>query len=253
VQRGHQTDRVEVTEGIVPESMDARGHAGNLAKSLTYRFSLLLTIVMSTTNAPTPLLVRGLLRLSALAAPVALLGTALTWRSTHRISWVDGSWGASGGGIDSLAPDYLRHPRPGTEVQLEVQARYVVDHASTGLWLLWQLPGLVIAFAISAVAVLLLRLVSDVYREQPFTEAGPRRLRWVALTIAVAGLAAPLLHALAVGAVMSRVRSDGSRVLFADWDVVPTVAWWLAAGLVLVVAEAFRVGHRLSHDVDGLV
>ena len=209
---------------------------------------------MSTANAPTPLLVRGLLRLSTLTAPLALLGTVLTWRSTRRISWVDGSWGASGGGIDSLAPDHLRHPRPGTQVQLEAQARYVVDHASNGLWLLWQLPGLVVAFAITTVAVLLLRLLSDVYGEQPFTEAGPRRLRWVALTIAIASVATPVLHALAVGAVVSRVRSDGSRVLFADWDVVvATLPWLLAAGLVLVVGEAFRVGHRLSHDVDGLV
>jgi len=195
--------------------------------------------------------IRGLLYLLTFSGPLALISAVLN-RNQRRLWWSDSdTW--VGSADDRLVGEF-GPPAPGTGIDLESHPNYSVHHASTWLWSLWQLPGLVTASAVTVVAVLLLRLLTNIYDGQPFSDAAPRRLRAVAATVAAAAIIVPILQAVAVRSLVHHVQPRSTPGWMNSWDFFDqTVPWLFAASLALVIAEAFRVGNRLSHDVDGLV
>jgi len=195
-----------------------------------------------------PFLLRGFLRLLALTLPLFVLFSALE-ATDRRVTWLDRR-SVYGGEL----PPWAGTPRPGSSLEVDGQLRYVVDHASVGLWLITLLPALVLALAISGVALLCLRLMHETYAGRPFSEHGARRLRLVAGVVGVAGVAVPLFSSVSAHAVVARVVPSEAPGILDRWDFVSvTIPWLVVALLVLAVAEAFDVGVRLADDVAGLV
>jgi hypothetical protein len=171
-------------------------------------------------------------------------------RHDRRVSWVDTDTNFS---ADQPLPT-LGTPRPGTEVQGEAQLRYVVDHASLGLWLVTLLPAFVLALALSTVALLLLRTMRETYAGRPFSGRAVRRLRLVAGVVGVAAIVVPLLTSVSSHTIVARVVPDAAQGIFFGWNIVgATLPWLVVALLVLAVAEAFDIGAGLADDVAGLV
>jgi hypothetical protein len=218
---------------------------------LTYRFSLLLNIDMknSLRRSLVPLLLRGFLRLLVLTTPLLILFAALD-AGRRRVTWVEPRAGEAGGEL----PSWIGTPRTGTSVEVEGRIRYIVDHASTGLWVVSLLPALVLALAVSGVALLLLRLMHETYAGRPFSQHGVRRLRLVAVVVGTAAIVVPLLNSVSSHTIVARVLPDQAQGIFAGWDIVgATVPWLVVALIVLAVAEAFDIGAALADDVDGLI
>jgi hypothetical protein len=199
-------------------------------------------------GGPVPFLLRGFLRLLVLTTPL-LVVFSIADADERRVTWLD-----THTSFDAEPAAAFGSPRAGTQVQGEGHVRYVVDHASVGLWLVTLLPALVLALAVSAVALCLLRTMRETYAGRPFSSSGVQRLRLVALVIAVAAVAAPALGSVSAYAITRRVLPDMAAGPLDQWDVVgATVPWLVVSLLVLCVTEAFGIGARLAADVDGLV
>lgn len=196
-----------------------------------------------------PFLLRGFLRLLVLVTPLFILFVALD-ADHRRVSMLDPRTDVASGDL----PPYLGAPRPGTDADVETRIRFVVEHASVGIWVLSLLAGLVLALAVSTVALLLLRLMDETYAGRPFSEHGVRRLRLVAAVVGVAAVLVPLLNAFTFHTVVARVLPERAPGFFEGWDVFgATIPWLVVALIILAVAEAFDVGAGLAKDVDGLV
>ena len=196
-----------------------------------------------------PFLLRGFLRLLVLVTPLFVLFSALV-ADTRRVTWLDPRTGLAAGEL----PSSMGTPRSGTSVDVEARIHYVIDHASVGMWVLSLLPGLVLALAVSTVALLLLRLMHETYAGRPFSDHGVRRLRLVAAVVGIAAVTVPLLNAVSFHATVARVLPARELSFFEGWDVFgATIPWLVVALLVLAVAEAFSIGAGLADDVDGLV
>ena len=200
-------------------------------------------------GGPVPFLLRGFLRLLALGTPLFVLFTGLD-SDDRQVSWVDHR-----SLVDSEVPSGMYGaPEPGTQLQLDGKPHFTVDHASLGLWLVTLLPTFLLLVAVSAVALMLLRTLRETYAGQPFSARAVRRLRLVAAVIAAAAVVVPLLQSVSIHAITHRVVPEQATGLWSRWDVLgETVPWLVGALLVLCVSEAFGVGTRLTHDVDGLV
>ena len=96
-------------------------------------------------------------------------------------------------------------------------------------------------------AQVLATLTADGY---PFAPGNARRLVVLAVTIAVAGVLAPLLPQIAGFLVLDRTGLAGPAFLATpSVEVAPL----LVGALVLAAAAAFRAGERMADDVRGLV
>ncbi|GAA5145416.1 hypothetical protein GCM10023340_14700 [Nocardioides marinquilinus] len=185
-------------------------------------------------------LTRGLLLAIAVVAPVLLVGLPL-------LDWVRGEPLVWAGAVDRQGE--VPGAVAGSTVRWNGGVDVTVDGAPAGLWLLTLATGVVLALAVVAVALLLRRVVGDVRAGRPFTQQGLRALRGVGLVVASASILVPVLDGVATSAVLDHAVADDGLSLAIDFSPL----WLLAGVLVLVVAEAFRHGLELTHDVDGLV
>ncbi len=196
-----------------------------------------------------PFLLRGFLRLLVLTTPLFVFFGVLAATGERRVTWVDQRWTSEGG-----PPGIAEQAEPGTSLAVEGHVKYVVDQAPAWLWTVSLLPGLLLALAISTVALLLLRMLSETYAGRPFSESGARRLRRVAAVVAGAAFLVPMLQAVSAHAITTQVLPAEAPWLLERWEVLSgTLPWLVVALLVLAVAEAFGIGAHLADDVDGLV
>lgn len=114
---------------------------------------------------------------------------------------------------------------------------------SRGDWLVGGLGVLVGALALAPV----LGAIAD---GRPFQPANSRRLVVLGVTVAVAGVLAPLLPQIAGILVLHRTGLAGPRFMdLASVEPAPL----LVGALILALAAAFRAGARMADDVRGLV
>lgn len=109
-----------------------------------------------------------------------------------------------------------------------------------------------LGLTVGACALLLLPVLRATADGAPFRSGGARRLALAAGAVWGYGAVAPLLPAWAAATVVARTGvADGGATweLAVDWSFAPFVV----GTALLVVAEAFRRGERLAHDVEGLV
>ena len=125
-----------------------------------------------------------------------------------------------------------------------------VADATTGQWLLHLVPGLGFTAVVVGCAALLLPVVRDLGRGDPFTPANVRRLRAIGLLLLVAWPVLTLVESAAAAAVLGQLDLGdlGTRA-----SLTLPLGVMLAGLVVGLVAEAFAAGSRLRDDVDGLV
>ncbi len=126
----------------------------------------------------------------------------------------------------------------------------VIAGPSVGMRLLDLLTGLVWLALVAAGCWLLLRVLTDIGRGDPFRPGNVRRLRAIAGLLVVGWPVAAGLQSVVAVALLADVDLGdlGPRATF----TLPLVP--MLVGLtVALLAEAFRAGSRLRDDVDGLV
>jgi hypothetical protein len=101
-------------------------------------------------------------------------------------------------------------------------------------------------------AVLLRRVLLSVAGGQPFRPGNPACLAGIA-ALMVASLAAAVLPAVASARVLDRLALDAAASPIASLPVNLDLGPLLATLVVLALAEAFRRGGELAHEVEGLI
>lgn len=150
---------------------------------------------------------------------------------------------------DRPLPATLAAATPGAALSWDGVLMIEVAEPSTALRLAMLVPGVLLTLAAVVVAAVLLRLVVAARRQQPFNAAATRDLRIVAVVIFAAALLVPVAEGFAGQQLLHEaVERDDTAVYFAF-----SPGWIGLALLVLVLAEIFRIGHRLAEDVEGLV
>lgn len=111
----------------------------------------------------------------------------------------------------------------------------------------WLVGGL----GLLAVAILLKPVLDAIARGTPFRPGNATRLVATAAAVAVVGVVAPLLPALAGGLVLARtgLAGTGRLAMTGGIDLPPL----LVAAVLLALAGAFRRGEQLARDTEGLV
>lgn len=140
----------------------------------------------------------------------------------------------------------------GAEATWDRAATVSLGDASTGAWLASLLPGVVLSVAVLLVVAGLVRLVAGIQRDGGLSDGSVTTLRVVAVTV----IAAPWALSLAAGIAEDRVRTEafGGSGATVSFEVTGAMLALTVLGLVIAaLAEAFRRGASLEHDVDGLV
>jgi Protein of unknown function (DUF2975) len=188
-------------------------------------------------------LTRGALALVAVVAPLVLVGlTVVDWLRGEPLAWSGdtGSTGDLGG---------LVHAAGGATLTWDGAAEIRVSDASVGLWLAVLAPQLLLAAAVTTVALLLRHVVGEIQAGRPFTASSLRALRVTGVVVLVASVVVPCVSGLTTSAVVERAVDDDALSVSVGFSPL----WSLAGFLVLALAEAFRAGARLTEDVEGLV
>jgi len=113
--------------------------------------------------------------------------------------------------------------------------------------------ALVLGLAIGSGALLVRQVVGSVADGRPFDRRNARCLVWLAVIVAVAGWVGPWLPSVAAEMVLARMGVGAAQGVLPRWSGDP--GWWpaLVSLVLLVLAQAFRQGERLTRDVEGLV
>ncbi len=115
-----------------------------------------------------------------------------------------------------------------------------------------QAPALLAAGILVAGTVLLHRVLVEIARGRPFAEANPGRLRGLALLAVASAVLPGTASSFATVVTLEHLGVDGDSPFgFTILDL--SLAPFLLAGVLVVVAEVFRHGRRLTDDVEGLV
>jgi hypothetical protein len=135
----------------------------------------------------------------------------------------------------------------GTDVELAAWDSTVVEQ------LLSRGGAVVLGLAVGLGAWLLRPLLESLAAGRPFCSGNARRLAWLAVVVVAAGQVGPLLPQIGSLVVLDRL-----DLAFPGTPVAPSLSLSLGPALLiglllLVLAEAFRQGERLSRDVEGLV
>jgi hypothetical protein len=135
----------------------------------------------------------------------------------------------------------------GDEVELSAWSSTVAEQ------LLSRGDAVVLGLAIGLGAWLLRPLLAAVALGQPFGGGNARRLAGLAVVVVAAGEIGPLLPQVGAIAVLDRLDLTGPDSPFVVQLRFSLGLALLVGALLLVLAEAFRQGERLSADVEGLV
>lgn len=125
----------------------------------------------------------------------------------------------------------------------------VVHDPSVGQRLLDLLPGLGFLVVAVAAGLLVLALMRDISRGDPFAPRNVTRLRALALLVAVGWTLVSLAGTVVDSVIVAGLDSVPDRGVQIGIPVLPV----LVGVIVALVAEAFKAGSRLRDDVNGLV
>jgi hypothetical protein len=128
------------------------------------------------------------------------------------------------------------------------------EELPAGLRLLSQASTSLLFVSVAIGAACLSLVLRSITAGTPFDRRNPPRLTGVAAALVLGGVVAPVVGNLAANAVLDHLgllTQPGApfRVVILDLPFNGL----LFAALVLAIAEAFRRGGALAHDVDGLV
>jgi len=188
-------------------------------------------------------------RIGAWVLIAALLaGTAYVTILDPVRRWVGGDAIEVGASLEQVGAPTL--PAGGLSVESPTDVVLTVAAPTDGERLAQLVVGLGALACVALVGVLVLRLVGDLGRGDPFRRRNVTRLRVIALVVGFG----PLLLAIVgsgVDAWLLASRMPEGASYTASWDV--PVAWIVAMLLLAAIAQAFAIGARLRDDVEGLV
>lgn len=135
-----------------------------------------------------------------------------------------------------------------------VERMVLVFHdPSVGERLLLVAPALLTTLSIGLVAYLLLRMLPSLREGDPFSAANVRRAYTVALTVITGSLLVPACAGVTGAVLESRALGTDPSLTFTFGLEGGTVPLVLVGLILAALAEIFRRGARLRHDVEGLV
>jgi hypothetical protein len=111
----------------------------------------------------------------------------------------------------------------------------------------------VLGLAVGAGAWLLRPVLGSLAAGRPFGAGHARRLAGLAAAVVAAGSIGPLLPQFGSLVVLDRLGLVGPGTPFVLGLTLASTPALLVGGLLLVLAEAFRQGERISREVEGLV
>ncbi|MFN8192229.1 MAG: DUF2975 domain-containing protein [Nocardioidaceae bacterium] len=186
-------------------------------------------------------------RIGLVALLVAVvLGAAVTWLVVPLMGWVRGRALAipftSAVDVPGLDGTGLRWRDASYDL--------LVDDPTTRQRVLDLLPGLGYLLLVVAACWLVLRLIGDIGRDDPFPAHNVRRLRALAALLALGWPVAFFAEVTCRFVILTGLDLGdlGPRASF----TIPVVAI-VTGTAVALLAEAFKAGSRLRDDVDGLV
>jgi len=143
---------------------------------------------------------------------------------------------------------------PGTEFTAEEgRLELTVPEPTTAERVLGSAGDVVLGLALAACAVLLRPVLMSIADGRPFAGRNARRLAVLAMVALLAVVLVPYFPKFAAMNALDRLglTSADSPFLFGmELSLAPAILFPLA---FLVIAEAFRHGEKLYHDVEGLV
>lgn len=182
----------------------------------------------------------------ALLMVLVALGAAVTWLVRPLVEWAGG---------DALAvPFFSKVDVPGLAgtglSHRDAHYDLLVQDPTTRQRLLDLLPGLGYLAIVLVAGYLLLRIMGDIGRGDPFQPHNVRRLRGLAALLALGWPIVFFAELTCRFTILTELDLGdlGPRAVF-DLPVVPVVV----GTAIALVAEAFKAGSRLRDDVDGLV
>ena len=172
-----------------------------------------------------------------------LLPALLRWPAGDPLVWVT-AVSRPGAAVPELS-------RPGVDVAWEDSVVWTITDPTTGQRLAALLPALLTSVLLLTGCVLAWRLVRSALAREPFGPSAVRRMRALAVLVLGYAIVLPPVRTLAGMAVLWSVDDTGSLA----WLISPAslIVPLVVGLLVLMVAECFAVGQRLSADVVGLV
>ena len=134
------------------------------------------------------------------------------------------------------------------------QFQLTVEELPAGLRLLSQASTSLRFVSVAIGAACLALVLRSIRAGQPFDRRNPARLTAVAGAIVLGAVVAPVIGTVAADTVLGHLDLLAEPNSPLDFVIVDlTFDGFLFAALVLAVAEAFRRGGALAHDVEGLV
>lgn len=174
-------------------------------------------------------------------ALVAVVWPLIDWWRGVPLSWLVATVDA--GPAVAANPGAVAHWNDGVQVTL--------DHASATARITAVLPGLLTTAAVLLVALQLLPLLRAIQTGEPFVAASVRRLRVIALVLAIAPVLTLVATAMAGAVIRAEAIPSASFALeFSPSGIIVPLATGL---MVAALAEAFSRGAQLRADTDGLV
>lgn len=149
---------------------------------------------------------------------------------------------------DAALPAQLAEPRPGAQLDWNGGAVVTLDEPPTSVRVTSLLAASVLIAVVVACLLILLSLVRAAQGGRPFTPRAVRGLWAMGALVLGASVVVPILTGLTQTEVM-RAASGTHLGLGAQFSFL----WPGVALLLWLLAEVFRMGERLSDDVDGLV
>jgi hypothetical protein len=134
----------------------------------------------------------------------------------------------------------------GVSVDASAHVRALVEEPTATQALLHVGTSLPTKCVVVAMLFLLVRIVRQARRGDPFTAGNVRLLRQLGVTVIVGGVAADVVEALAFKALVGPI-VDGSAGGFV-WS-----GWWLVGVAFLAIAEVVNRGLRMRVELDGVI
>ncbi|MDQ7904954.1 DUF2975 domain-containing protein [Phytohabitans sp. ZYX-F-186] len=134
----------------------------------------------------------------------------------------------------------------GVSVEPSAQVRALVEEPTATQSLLHMATSLPTKCVVIAMLFLLVRIVREARRGDPFTAGNVRLLRLLGLTVIAGGLAADVVEELAYRALAAPIVDGPVGGFF--WS-----GWWLVGIAFLAIAEVFKRGVRMRVELDGVI
>lgn len=144
------------------------------------------------------------------------------------------------------------HFPAGVGAQNPVEIAVAVNDPSAAERVVDALPNLLIAAIIIIVCWLVLRLLNDLRRGEPFSAANVRRVRIIAALVGIGAIVVSFCESVSNAQLLVN-RLPANSDMDAVFIMSVPLPWLVAMLLLAVVAEVYRRGTELRDDVEGLV